>query len=49
MLPWLIGLWLASPVLVPILWLLSRLNQSLTGNDEAASPATHQSSLTPGD
>jgi hypothetical protein len=46
---WLIGLWLASPALVPILWLLGRLHQSLTGNDEAASPAAHQSGLTPGD
>jgi hypothetical protein len=46
MLSWLIGLWLASPVLVPILWLLSWLHESLTGNDDAAA---HQNSLTPGD
>jgi hypothetical protein len=42
MLWWLIGLWLASPAFVPILWLLGRVHQSLTGNPEAAS-------LTPGD
>ena len=49
MLSWLIALWLASPALVPILWLLSRLHQSLAGTPEAASPAAHQRSLPPGD
>jgi len=49
MLWWFIGLWLASPALVPVFWLLGRSHQTLVGNPEVASPPTRQSGLAPGD
>ena len=49
MLWWLIGLWICSPVLLPIFWLLGRLGQSLASSSEDPSPAARSSDLTPGE
>jgi hypothetical protein len=38
MLWWLIGLWLCSPGLLPILWLFGRLPQTLAERPDEASP-----------
>jgi hypothetical protein len=48
MLWWLIGLWVCSPILLPVFWLLGRLHQTLTGSSGSAS-STRQSGLAPGD
>jgi hypothetical protein len=47
MLWWLIGLWVCSPILLPVFWLLGRLHQTLISTSEVASST--QSGLSPGD
>jgi hypothetical protein len=42
MLWWFIGLWVCSPVLLPVFWLLGRLHQTLGRPPEAVSPAARQ-------
>ena len=40
MLWWLIGLWVCSPVLLPVFWLFGRLHQTLVRTPEAISGST---------
>jgi hypothetical protein len=49
MLWWLIGLWLCSPVLLPILWLFGRLQQTLAEPPREAPPTERSIELLPGD
>jgi hypothetical protein len=49
MLWWLIGLWLCSPGLLPILWLFGRLQQTLAERPREASPTERSPESLPGD
>jgi hypothetical protein len=49
MLWWLIGLWVCSPVLLPILWLLGRWGGSRASSPDDTSPAARSRDLAPGD
>jgi hypothetical protein len=49
MLWWLIGLWVCSPVVAPILWLLGRWGERQTSSLEDTSPAARSRDVAPGD
>jgi|HubBroStandDraft_2_1064218.scaffolds.fasta_scaffold3559522_1 hypothetical protein len=47
MLWWLVGLWVCSPVLLPVFWLLGKLGRA--GSLVDVSPADDAQDLAPGD